>query len=517
MTHSSTLDYLSHRPIVIDGEGGAADTGRGGGFAEHRLGGGDMLELPRIGRIAPVFAELSSVIDSLTRHAAGNFGSVSQLYTSLQRGTVFSPSVEAKRVLRDLFLLFVDRRLQQVYREHFAAHPPPVGTPHDRKITSLEAVRTQARNIVGSYDWRWLAQWLELEEIGENAATCVRRLSNFAFEIQRVNFRFTYHCNISCRHCYNGSGPHLKEERIPLETMRAIVAQMPSAGIGRLNLTGGEPFLYPDVLVALIAAGRSVGLRGISIYTNGFWASTDERAKRMLRRLSAAGFMQESGDHLKVSAGIYHQEFIKLDCVLTLTRNYRDLFGQPLRVDFELLDGEPKLSEQIKQKFTEAGLAESVRLSFRSVTPLGRGKQLEDIKSYPIDDACSYIDQIVFDPDGSSRPCCGLNNENQGVTIGTLTTGLLALVKHMQNDPVLQYLAAHPMRSIFKHLDKSENPNGYSGVCHLCQDALGDLSNKEPLQAELFERQKFYPFWFELSGTDHVRHPVPDSMPNALD
>jgi hypothetical protein len=126
---------------------------------------------------------------------------------------------------------------------------------------------------------------------------------------------------------------------------------------------------------------------------------------------------------------------------------------------------------------------------------------LPGITTRRIDEACNIINQIVFDPDGSARPCCGLNNENEGVIVGKLKTcTLMALVKRMQNDPILQFLAENPMGAIFDYLEKPKNPNGYSDNCHLCQDALGGLSDKEPLQAGLFDRQRFYPFWFALSS-----------------
>ena len=139
-------------------------------------------------------------------------------------------------------------------------------------------------------------------------------------------------------------------------------------------------------------------------------------------------------------------------------------------------------------------------LTFRNVSPLGRGKDLEGMAFHPIDTPCRSIDQIVFDPDGSARPCCGFNNENNGVVIGQLRThGLRELVKRMQNDPVLQFLARNPLSAIFEHVAKSKSADGYSGDCHLCQEALGDLTNKEPLQAALFDSQQFYPFWFTLA------------------
>jgi len=378
-------------------------------------------------------------------------------------------------------------------------HPPPAHANHNDKIASLEPTHVEAQAIVDSCDWGWLTGWLQLKRFGEDAESCVRRLSNFAFRIRRVNFRFTYHCNIACRHCYNSSGPDLKAQRIPLDPMLAIVSQMPNVGIGHLNLTGGEPFLYPDHLTALIAAGRVAGLRGISIYTNGYWATTEEQAERILERLSTAGFMMGPEDYLKVSAGVYHQEFVAFDRVLTLARAYYTMFGQRLRVDFEKEPDSADIATRVRQLVHDAGLADQVDLFFRKVSPLGRGKDLDGIAIHSIDTPCNDIDQIVFDPDGSVRPCCGFNNENQGVIIGQLKTHPLKdLVKRMQNDPILQFLARNPMTSIFEYIAKPKNAKGYSGTCDLCQDALGSLTDKEPLQAELFDRQEFYPFWFTL-------------------
>ena len=65
-----------------------------------------------------------------------------------------------------------------------------------------------------------------------------------------------------------------------------------------------------------------------------------------------------------------------------------------------------------------------------------------------------------------------------------------------------QFLARNPMSAIYEHVAKSKDANGYSDHCHLCQDALGSVTNKEPLQAELFESQQFYPFWFTFSGQE---------------
>jgi hypothetical protein len=45
---------------------------------------------------------------------------------------------------------------------------------------------------------------------------------HFAFEVNRVNIRFTFLYNIACRHCYNRSGSRGRAHRIELERMLGI-------------------------------------------------------------------------------------------------------------------------------------------------------------------------------------------------------------------------------------------------------------------------------------------------------
>jgi pyruvate-formate lyase-activating enzyme len=457
----------------------------------------------RSGGYGAIGAELLPMAQLLSRRPAGTFADLIQLKIEAC-GAGADPTPATIRAFRDLFLEIPNEHLQQLYRAHFVACPPAANTSHQDRIAALENVRSAADAVVASFDWPWLAGWLRLDRIGGTDAGCVRRLSNLAFAVKRVNFRFTYHCNIECRHCYNGSGPNGKRERIGLESMLGIIAQMPEADIPALNLTGGEPFLYTDDLTTLIAAGRAAGLNEISIYTNGFWATTAEKTRQMLNRLAAAGFMHGRRDHLKVSTGVYHQEFITLDRVALLGRCFHETFGRRLVVDFELPPGSREPSEEVRRSLNVDGLGRCITVSFREAQPLGRGRSLPGTVLRQIDSPCRSIDQLSFDPDGSVRPCCGLNNENLGVKIGaTKDHGLRDLVKRMQNDPILQTLGYRPMSAIFDHVQIKQNAMGYAGQCDLCQHALGQLADKEQLQAALFDRQEFYPFWFSSGSAGH--------------
>jgi hypothetical protein len=457
----------------------------------------------RSGGYGAIGAELLPMAQLLSRRPAGAFADLMQLKIEAC-GAGADPTPGTLRAFRDLFLEIPNAHLQRLYRAHFAACPPAASASQHDRIAALENVRSAADAVVASFDWRWLAGWLRLDRIGGTDAGCVRKLSNLAFPVKRVNFRFTYHCNIECKHCYNGSGPNGKRERIGLDSMLGIIAQMPEADIPALNLTGGEPFLYADDLTTLIAAGRAAGLNEISIYTNGFWAISAAKTRQMLSQLAAAGFMQGRRDHLKVSTGVYHQEFIKLDRVALLGRCFHGTFGRRLVVDFELPPGTREPSEEVRHSLNADGLDRCITVSFRESQPLGRGRSLSGSVLRRIDSPCRSIDQLTFDPDGSVRPCCGLNNENLGVKIGAMKNhSLRDLVKRMQNDPILQALAYRPMSAIFDRVQVKQNAVGYAGQCDLCQHALGRLTDKEELQAALFDQQEFYPFWFSPASAGH--------------
>jgi len=405
--------------------------------------------------------------------------------------------------VRDGFLAEVDGRLQELYRDFYRANEPDATATHEERIQALVAVRPLAAAVVAEYDWAWLGRWLWPGDPARGMVRCLTRLSNFAFPIKRVNFRFTYHCNISCRHCYNNSGPEARL-RLPTAAMIGIIGQMPAAGIDALNLTGGEPMLYQREVGELIQAARSAGLREVSIFTNGFWATTAERTDRVLEELVHAGFMREPADHLKVSAGAYHQEFLPFDRVLTLAERYGHFFQKKLTIDYEVIAGAPDPLAAPRAALHARGLLGRVHLLERTVQPLGRGRALEVESAGPLAEPCDSINQIVFDPDGAVRPCCGMNADNKGVVIGTLgETSLRELMKRMQNDGLLQVIATRPMDQLSALVSPGDSEHLFTGPCHSCQHAIGGLVDKEAVWRACFSRQAYYPFWFE--SPDHGR------------
>ena len=74
-------------------------------------------------------------------------------------------------------------------------------------------------------------------------------------------------CNLTCTHCFNGSGP--KDPwiaRMEPARVRAAIDEGSSMGVKEIYYTGGEPFLHPDILDLIRYALRHAPT---TVLTNG--------------------------------------------------------------------------------------------------------------------------------------------------------------------------------------------------------------------------------------------------------
>ncbi|MBI2267166.1 MAG: methyltransferase domain-containing protein [Armatimonadetes bacterium] len=72
-------------------------------------------------------------------------------------------------------------------------------------------------------------------------------------------------CNLTCAHCLVNSSPR-EDKGLPLETLRRAVQEARGLGVSRFYLTGGEPFLRPDIFRLIEEIGAEEEL---VILTNG--------------------------------------------------------------------------------------------------------------------------------------------------------------------------------------------------------------------------------------------------------
>ncbi len=114
-----------------------------------------------------------------------------------------------------------------------------------------------------------------------------------------LHLLLTYQCTLECDHCFVWGSPR-QAGVMSSADIREFVRQAAELGsIRTICFEGGEPFLYPDVLLEGVREVVCHGFRS-GIVTNAFWASSPQAALHALEPY--AGLL----DSLTVSSDLFH-------------------------------------------------------------------------------------------------------------------------------------------------------------------------------------------------------------------
>src|SRR5258708_7006360 len=119
----------------------------------------------------------------------------------------------------------------------------------------------------------------------------VRRRTR-TFRPNYLSFAGTYQCNLDCPHC---CVPIEWPERLDIPTALRFLEDAHASGIGILGFTGGEPFIYPEFVLALSRRAVELGFRFDKIMTNGVWHRDKHHLQEVLSELAATGFTGKLG------------------------------------------------------------------------------------------------------------------------------------------------------------------------------------------------------------------------------
>jgi radical SAM protein with 4Fe4S-binding SPASM domain len=82
----------------------------------------------------------------------------------------------------------------------------------------------------------------------------------------RVNWEVTNACNLNCPHCISSSGPGRRDELCTDDALE-VIEELSDAQVFHLVITGGEPFLRPDMMMMLERLGKTNMY--VEVATNG--------------------------------------------------------------------------------------------------------------------------------------------------------------------------------------------------------------------------------------------------------
>ncbi len=82
----------------------------------------------------------------------------------------------------------------------------------------------------------------------------------------RLWFYSNYHCNLACTYCLTESSPSVPKRVFQAEEMIAIAKEAAELGFESIGITGGEPFLLPDLVKTLHTL---LDILPVTLLTNG--------------------------------------------------------------------------------------------------------------------------------------------------------------------------------------------------------------------------------------------------------
>jgi len=300
-------------------------------------------------------------------------------------------------------------------------------------------------------------------------------------------------CPLSCRHCLVEAGPD-RVRHMSAGQVSAVIRQYAALDSSEIvMLTGGEPFLYRKQLVA--ALGELATHQHVSSYviTSAYWATSRSGAVALLRRLPPI-------DLLSVSADIYHEEFVSIECVRNALLACESLgIGAALCVCLDK-DDDDAFVQRLRERLGNELFTKYLRWS-TPVLPEGRGAEVGEYpKLYeeaipPI--ICHIVGAPVMLPDGTVTSCCdsgvcnhAMDRPEWGYNFGRVPVrGMREIRDVMNRDPVTQGLRVLGPARLLKILHEAgaqvDVRVEYLNICDLCRAIMDDSSVVDVLRRVL--------------------------------
>lgn len=293
----------------------------------------------------------------------------------------------------------------------------------------------------------------------------------------------TYQCNLSCPHC---CVPIEWPDRLPVEVALRFLAEAHAYGIRTLGFTGGEPFLYPEFVLALTRRAAALGFKFDKVQTNGVWFRDKAHLESVLVDLREAGFTGKLG----LSVDKFHG--MDLEPLATFCRTARQVFAQdniialnyasrapdqglePVHRLAKLLDGVVEWSPRLRRYlFVTPDL--TMTLNWNHLAPVERAEKLGGAWDghWFAEDYCEGPGQaLIVTPKGEVKPCCGFASDLEQLTIGNIyTDSVTQIVEQARRHPYVGRVFSEGLLALKEEIlarHPEALPGATSNQCYLC-------------------------------------------------
>jgi MoaA/NifB/PqqE/SkfB family radical SAM enzyme len=314
----------------------------------------------------------------------------------------------------------------------------------------------------------------------------VRRRTR-TFRPNYLSFAGTYQCNLSCPHC---CVPIEWTDRLDVEVAIGFLEDAHRRGIGVLGFTGGEPFLYPEFLIALTRRAAALGFRFDKIVTNGVWHRDSSHLREVLHDLAEADFTGKLGlsvDKFHGRNTIALAEFCReagrifaRDNVLSLSYASRhpDQGLEPIQALAQELGAVVDWSELLG-RYLLVSADFTMTLNWNHLAPVERAECLAGAwdGEWFEEDYCEGPGQaLIVNPRGEVKPCCGFASDLDQLTIGNIyTDSVAAIIRRARKHPYVGKVFREGLRAIRDDIlarDPAALPGATSNHCYFCWHVL---------------------------------------------
>jgi hypothetical protein len=276
-------------------------------------------------------------------------------------------------------------------------------------------------------------------------------------------------------------------DRLDLPTAVRFQEQARAAGIERLGFTGGEPFLYPEFLVALTRRGAELGFRFDKLRTNGVWYADERHLEAILGELRDAGFTGKIGLSVDKFHGVATAKLAAFcrvarrvfarDTILSLSYASRspDQGLEPIRKLAGELDAVVEWSDVLSRHLLVSDEL-TMTLCWNHLATVERAEPLPGDPwdgTWFEEDYCEGPGQaLVVNPRGEVKPCCGFASDLDQLTIGNIYTDTVEeVIANARRHPYVGKVFREGLTAIRDDIlgrDPTALPGAASNQCYFC-------------------------------------------------
>ncbi len=295
-------------------------------------------------------------------------------------------------------------------------------------------------------------------------------------------------CNAQCKTCCFSCSPKNSAVMDEGLMLKAIDEACETGDFNVVGFSGGEPFLYYELLKRGAEYAKQKGLL-VTAATNGFWGAwSDEELQQKLDALQL--------DHLSISYDPYHGEFVSEE-----TYKRAISAAKVLKISYDVCIGETKdkkVNDLYMQLDTEKYLTVTTLYPYARI---GGAKRLPEDIFYRFKDTdeiyCNGASMIAVRYDGEVFPCCSQPVFDTALSLGNLnerslkdilenseTAKLCKIIRDPEIFTQLKNYAADEMGMVF--------PEKCTTVCEICAMMFSDKDKADRLakQAQILDSQK---------------------------